>query len=123
MEITGTVVQVMPVEQFKGGELKKQTFVVEIVDGKYTSQLAIDQWNDKITELAPGMTVGVKCNVRSKQGKGQHAARWFTNVSAWSTVVEQNTVLEQAKKHLDAVPMVGGDPGDDLPFIRLELPF
>lgn len=123
MEITGTVVQVMPVEQFKGGELTKQTFVVEIVDGKYTSQLAIDQWNDKITELAPGMTVGVKCNVRSKQGKGQHAARWFTNVSAWSTVVEQNTVLEQAKKHLDAVPMVGGDPGDDLPFIRLELPF
>ena len=113
MEITGTVVQVMPVEQFKGGELKKQTFVVEIVDGKYTSQLAIDQWNDKITELAPGMTVGVKCNVRSKQGKGQHAARWFTNVSAWSTVVEQNTVLEQAKEYLDAVPM---DEDDDLPF-------
>tara|TARA_S200002703_G_scaffold39938_1_gene34865 strand:+ start:247 stop:588 length:342 start_codon:yes stop_codon:yes gene_type:complete len=113
VEITGTVVQVMPVEEFRGGELKKQTFVVEIVDGKYTSHLAIDQWNDKITQLAPGQTVGVKCNVRSKQGKGHHAARWFTNVSAWSTSVEQSNVVEQAKEQLDAVPF---NDDDGLPF-------
>lgn len=114
MEISGTVVQVMPIEQF--GDLRKQTFVVETGDGKFTSHLAIDQWNDKITELALGMTVEVKCNVRSKQGKGQHAARWFTNVSAWSTTARQApdaAVVEQAKRHLDAVTV---DDNDGLPF-------
>jgi hypothetical protein len=116
MEVQGTVVQVMPIETFQDGKLKKQTFVVEVRDGEYTNHLAIDQWNEKITQLAPGQAVAVKCNVRSRQGKGQHAARWFTNVSAWSTSVESSNVVAAAQTHLDAVPMVDDGPGADLPF-------
>ena len=120
MEVSGTITQVMPVEEFQGGQLKKQTFVVEIPDGKYTNHLAVDMWNDKITPgLQPGMQVDVKCNVRSKQGKGQHAARWFTNVSAWMVAVHGENRPQAAPP---AAPpeapsaSVAGDYDDSLPF-------
>ena len=82
MEITGTVKQILEIQQGEGrnGTWRKQTFIVETQD-KYPKPVAITVWGDKIDEfrLRENEQVTVSVNVESREYRGN----WYTDVKAW----------------------------------------
>lgn len=104
MEITGKVVQVLPVQSGKTskGEWKKQEFVLE-VPGTYPKKVCIAVYGDDVAKLKvnTGESVKASVNIESREYNG----KWYTNISAWKidkeAGVESNSDL---------------DTGDSLPF-------
>ncbi len=82
MEITGRIVQLLPLQtgQGKNGVWKKQDFVIE-TDGQYPKKVCISAWGDKISEnvLVEGKEVTVSFDIESREFNG----RWYTDVKAW----------------------------------------
>lgn len=84
LEITGKVIQILPLEtgEGKNGQWKKQFFILEYMDGNYPKKLSVSVWGDKtesIRNLQPGANVKVSFNVDSREYNG----RWYTDVRAW----------------------------------------
>lgn len=82
MEITGRIIQLLPLQtgQGKNGVWKKQDFVIE-TDGQYPKKVCISAWGDKISEnvLVEGKEVTVSFDIESREFNG----RWYTDVKAW----------------------------------------
>ena len=113
VEISGTVIQVMPQEsgQGKNGQWFKQDFVVDLdPEGQYDDHLCVTMFNNKIQQLAPGDQITGSVGVRSNQGKGSHAGRWFTNVNA----IYIEKVANEAPQPVPSAAIA--DEDDGLPF-------
>lgn len=81
LTITGTIKHIGQVEQ-PTEKFRKRPFVLDVQDGNYTNQAALQFVNDKTDMLdnyAVGQEVRVHFNIRSREWNG----KWFTELTAW----------------------------------------
>ena len=118
MEITGKIIQVLPLMggvSKAGNEWKKQEYILETHD-QYPRKVCFQVFGaDRITQMniQPGEELTVSIDIDSREYQG----RWYTNINAWKVEriaqVPQGATVIQA----NAVPDFGPvNPIDDLPF-------
>ncbi len=117
MEITGKIVQILPLQsgQGKNGVWKKQDYIIEFGD-QYPKKVCFNLWGDKIDTFAIQLNEQVKVDfdVESREFNG----RWYTDVKAWN-------ITKLAAGAPGAVPptfapkaedFLQQAPGEDMPF-------
>lgn len=115
MEITGTVVSLLPLQtgQGKNGVWKKQEFILE-TPGQYPKKVCLSLWGEKIDEvkISTGDKITAFINIESREYNG----RWYTDVRAWKVVIQNQGTPPSANSSADDrfVPDEGAT--DDLPF-------
>lgn len=119
MEITGTIVQILPEvggTSKTGNAWRKQDYVLETKD-QYPKKICFNAWGDKIDQFAlqPGDDVTVSFDIESKEYNG----RWFTEVKAWTVRKGSSNPVSAALE--SEPPVYAGlplppQPEDDLPF-------
>ena len=87
MEITGKLLEILPIQtgEGKNGSVwKKQDIILQIegTDATVPKKLCVGLWNDRITDLIEGSTLKVSFEIDSKE----HNNRWYTNL--WASGVE-----------------------------------
>lgn len=113
MDITGNVIQVMPLQtgEGKNGTWRKQNIVIE-TEGQYPKKVCIVIWGDKVNENL--LVVGKKLKISFDIESREYESKWYTEVKAWKVVDEGGSVPTQ-----QTPAGVGSDqvkPEDDLPF-------
>lgn len=82
MEITGTVLSLLPLQTGAGknGTWKKQEFILE-TPGQYPKKVCLSLWGEKVdeTRLNVGEKITASINIESREYNG----RWYTDVRAW----------------------------------------
>ena len=83
LELTGTIVQMLPYEggtSKAGKEWRKVVFILETQD-QYPRKVAISLLNDNIDKYAiqVGMVVTANIEIESREWNG----KWYTEVKAW----------------------------------------
>jgi len=82
MEITGTLLQVLPPQtgHGKNGTWKKQEFIIE-TSGTYPKKVCLAIWGDKIDigKVATGTSLTVNFDAESREFNG----RWYTDLKAF----------------------------------------
>jgi hypothetical protein len=129
MEITGRIIQLLPLQtgQGKNGVWKKQDFVIE-TEGQYPKKVCISAWGDKVSEsvLVAGKEVTVSFDIESREFNG----RWYTDVRAWKVeeagggaavepyfaAAQQNNAPAANKAAAPEFLISAEGNGDDLPF-------
>lgn len=113
MEITGKIIQLLPLQtgQGKNGEWKKQDYILEFGE-QYPKKLAFNIWGEKIDTFAikEGETVKVDFDVESREFNG----RWYTDVRAWN-VTRLGAGAAPAAKQPKAEDFLTQTPGSDIP--------
>ncbi|MFT3902146.1 MAG: DUF3127 domain-containing protein [Niabella sp.] len=121
MEITGTLVQLLPLQKGTGrnGEWKKQDIIIE-TQSQYPKKVCISIWGDKINEsvLQVGKSLNISFDVESREYNG----RWYTDVKAWK--IEPAGGSAQSQSYNDEPTALPGQysdinsdtNNDDLPF-------
>jgi hypothetical protein len=113
MEITGTVVSLLPLQtgQGKNGVWKKQEFIVE-TPGQYPKKVCMSLWGEKVdeTRLSIGDKITASINIESREYNG----RWYTDIRAWKVAKSGNGGQADAPPMDDFVPDTTAS--DDLPF-------
>ncbi len=125
LEITGKVSEILQPEtgEGKNGPWKKQSFILEYMDGNYPKKLSVMAWGDKtdiLRNIAPGAQVKVAFNVESREYNG----RWYTDVKAWRIEAMNNSgqpaadsnIPAFAEPNFDNSNSSSGGPDNDLPF-------
>ena len=111
MELTGKLVQVLPLQTGTGknGQWKKQDIILE-TEGTYPKKVCISIWGDKINEsqLKQGNMLTVQFDVESREYNG----RWYTDVKAWK-VEAGKTGGSQQPQDMEGY---AEESKDDLPF-------
>lgn len=114
MEITGTVVSLLPLQtgQGKNGIWKKQEFILE-TPGQYPKKVCLSLWGEKVDEnkLSIGEKITASINIESREYNG----RWYTDVRAWKIVKDGSAGREMAPPP-DESFMPESNSSDDLPF-------
>src|SRR5690606_337485 len=114
MEISGTVVSLLPLQsgQGKNGTWKKQEFILE-TPGQYPKKVCLSLWGDKVDEnrLSPGDKITASINIESREYDG----RWYTDVRAWKIQKSTQDQREMAPPP-DQSFMPDSNSSDDLPF-------
>jgi hypothetical protein len=116
MEISGTVVSMLPLQtgQGKNGVWRKQEFIVE-TPGQYPKKVCMSLWGEKVDEIKISLNdkITASVNVESREYNG----RWYTDVRAWK-VVKQNSSAASAADVPPPQESFTADTGatDDLPF-------
>ena len=108
MEVTGTIKQVLDIEQGTskaGKEWKKLNFILESKDGDYTNTICFDVFGEeKVDNFVKFNNVGDNVTVSFNVSSREHNGRWYTQTSAW--MVKKNTSeskLEE-EKDVDSLP-------------------
>ena len=124
MDITGTVVTILPEQRFNGknGEVVKNMFVIEH-GGQYKkkavfSVLGEDRW--KQMNFAEGADVQVSFDVDAREWNG----KWFGELMAWRVQIvngqqqNQQAAVPNAKptEQVETQQQNGSQGSDDLPF-------
>ncbi len=82
MEITGTVIKLLPEQSGEGrnGPWRKQEIIIE-TDGTYPRKVCIAIWGDRIDQfsLKEGEKITAAVNIESREFN----ERWYTDVKAW----------------------------------------
>lgn len=89
VELTGTIVQMLPYESGTskaGKEWRKQVFILETQE-QYPRKVAISLLNDNIDKfpLQAGKVVTANLDIESREWNG----KWFTEVRAWQVTYPQ----------------------------------
>jgi hypothetical protein len=116
MEITGTVVSLLPMQQGQGknGTWKKQEFILE-TPGQYPKKVCLSLWGEKVdeTRLTPGEKITASINIESREYNG----RWYTDVRAWKIAKGGNGGGQNEAPPVDSSFTPDASNGsDDLPF-------
>jgi hypothetical protein len=86
MEITGRVVQILPIEQgvskTTGNQWQKATVIVEYKEGMFSHNIALFSMK-KASELMQ-VRVGVEYTFNVTPESRESNGRWFTSISTWS---------------------------------------
>jgi hypothetical protein len=123
MDITGTVIAILPEQRFNGknGEVVKNQFVIEH-GGQYKKKAAFsvlgeDRW--KQMNVVQGADVQVSFDVDAREWNG----KWFGELLAWRVQnvngQQQNQQAAVPNANLVSQPQqdgTGKDGADDLPF-------
>lgn len=96
VELTGTIVQMLPYEggtSKAGKEWRKVVFILETQD-QYPRKVAISLLNDNIDKYAiqVGMVVTANIEIESREWNG----KWYTEVKAWQITKPQAKPVAQA---------------------------
>ena len=115
MEITGTVVNLLPLQtgQGKNGVWKKQEFILEL-PGQYQKKVCLSLWGEKIDEakISAGDKITASVNIESREYNG----RWYTDVRAWKVVKQHPDTTVQSNSMADNSFVPDAGATDDLPF-------
>lgn len=89
VELTGTIVQMLPYESGTskaGKEWRKQVFILETQD-QYPRKVAISLLNDNIDKyvIQVGKVVTANLEIESREWNG----KWYTEVRAWQVTYPQ----------------------------------
>ena len=89
VELTGTIVQILPYEggtSTAGKEWRKVVFILEMQD-QYPRKVAISLLNDNIDKfpLQVGAVVTANLDIESREWNG----KWYTEVRAWQVIYPQ----------------------------------
>jgi hypothetical protein len=110
MEVKGKVVHIGTPEAVSD-KLTKMIFVIEMQNGQYKDNLALELMNQKVA-LADVVRVGddvqVSINVQSREWNG----KWFTSASAWKVEVLGGAPATPARP----AQQVASDDDRELPF-------
>lgn len=116
MEITGRLLQVLPVQsgQGKNGTWQKQEFVIE-TNEQYPKKICFTVWGEKINDLknlTPGNIVKVQFGIESREYNG----RWYTDAKAYriESIMAQGNLPDDAPPLTEPVDLTPKE--DDLPF-------
>lgn len=114
MEIKGKIVQTLPlqkgVSKSSGKEWSKATVVIEFMSGKYTKQLALDNFKDAV-EFA-NLPHGVEYNFHIEPESHEWNGKWFSSIGCWKW-----EKVEQAQQLSSPQPAPADIKGaDDMPF-------
>ena len=116
MEITGTVVSLLPLQtgQGKNGVWKKQEFIME-TPGQFPKKVCLSLWGEKVDEnrLNVGERITASINIESREYNG----RWYTDVRAWKIAKGGSAPQQDAPPPMNASFAPDASSGsDDLPF-------
>lgn len=107
MEVTGTIKQILNVEQGTskaGKEWKKLNFILESKDGEYTNTICFDVFGEeKVDNFLKFNNVGDNVTVSFNVSSREYNEKWYTQTSAWmvrKNTSETETNLEEAKDNL-----------------------
>ena len=105
-EMEGKVKVIKEAQTFASG-FSKREFVVEVADGQYTQEIALECLKDKaamLDELAEGDGVKVSFDIRGREYQGRH----FVNLVAWK--IEKQGGGSGGGGSADAGPAADGPP-------------
>ena len=115
MEITGTVVSLLPMQsgQGKNGTWKKQEFILE-TPGQYPKKVCLSLWGEKVDEirLNVGEKITASINIESREYNG----RWYTDVRAWKIAKGNGGGKNEAQPIDSSFKPDASNGSDDLPF-------
>ncbi|MBK1650160.1 DUF3127 domain-containing protein [Rhabdochromatium marinum] len=116
MEISGTIVQVIPEKSGTSarGPWRKQEYVLE-TQGDFPKKICFMVWGDKIDDLAirEGQQLRVEVDIESREYNG----RWYTDVKAWRVTPQQEGNATPPTGGEEPPPFDPFDPGPgDAPF-------
>lgn len=123
MEISGKLIQVLPVQEINGknGVLQKHSFVIETQE-QYPKKVCFSAWGDKTGDLkqaANGDLLKVQFSLESREYNG----RWYTEAKAYRIERSAGTAgsyPDPAWPSQEAVPPPSSPAfdgaSDDLPF-------
>ncbi|HMV08249.1 MAG TPA: DUF3127 domain-containing protein [Cyclobacteriaceae bacterium] len=115
MEITGTVVSLLPMQsgQGKNGTWKKQEFIIE-TPGQYPKKVCLSLWGEKVdeTRLSVGEKITASINIESREYNG----RWYTDVRAWKIAKGNGGGQNEAPPIDSSFAPDASSGSDDLPF-------
>src|SRR6478609_6054742 len=101
MEITGTVVSLLPLQtgQGKNGVWKKQEFIME-TPGQFPKKVCLSLWGEKVDEnrLNVGEKITASINIESREYNG----RWYTDVRAWKIAKGGSAPQQSGAPAMDA---------------------
>ena len=105
MEVKGKLVEKLELEtgtSKAGKEWQKQTVVID-TGGEFNNIIAVSAFGDKVAKmnmLEEGMTVGILCNVYSREYNG----KYYHNIDGYHFTNQSNN------------PEVNEDSSEDMPF-------
>jgi len=119
MDITGTIVQILPEvggTGKTGNPWRKQEYILETKD-QYPKKICFNAWGDKIDQFAlqAGDETTVSFDIESREYNG----RWFTEVKAWSVRKGGASVQDNQTSNppvYSSPPPLPPTDADDLPF-------
>lgn len=116
MEITGTVVSLLPLQtgQGKNGVWKKQEFILE-TPGQYPKKVCLSLWGEKVDEikLSIGEKITASINLESREYNG----RWYTEARAWKVAKQTGaSTRDTPPPPTDDSFIQDNTASDDLPF-------
>nr|DAM44012.1 MAG TPA: Single-strand binding protein strand beta-sheet extended loops.85A [Caudoviricetes sp.] len=129
VELTGTIVQMLPYESGTskaGKEWRKQVFILETQD-QYPRKVAISLLNDNIDKyvIQVGKVVTANLDIESREWGG----KWYTEVRAWQVTYPQAKPVAQATQPTtqaypqQAYPQQVATPAPAQPQAAEDLPF
>jgi hypothetical protein len=90
MEIKGTLVAILPLEQGitkAGKDWQKLTIVIEFSEGNYQKKLALSATKEELIKtlqnLKQGDSITASINLESREFNG----KWFNSVNVWKVVL------------------------------------
>ncbi|MFP4059308.1 MAG: DUF3127 domain-containing protein [bacterium] len=82
MEISGKIIQILPVQSGKSarGEWKKQEFIIE-TEEQFPRKVCLVNWGDKINldDFSENESITASVNIESREYNG----RWYTDIKVW----------------------------------------
>lgn len=128
LELTGTIVQVLPYEggtSKAGKEWRKGVFILETQD-QYPRKVAISIFNDNVDKytLQVGSVVTAHLDIESREWNG----KWYTEVRAWQITYPQAQPVASAPQptaqtYTTPVATPTAQPSPTQPQAAEDLPF
>ena len=120
MEIKGRLVKILPpvTGQGRGGEWKKQDFVIDVDGTTYPRKACFSVWGDKVNieAIVEGTLLNVFFDVESREYQG----KWFTNLTAWKVETLDDS---QQVENMPPMPPMEVYQAEDQPPMKDDLPF
>lgn len=116
MEITGTIIKVLPLQsgQGKNGTWTKQEYVME-TEGQYPKKVCFSLWGERIdsANIKEGELLTISFDIESREYNG----KWYTQINAWSAIkASDQKPVEDELLGSDQLPNEPEAPEDNSPF-------
>ena len=116
MQISGTIIAVLPVQSGtgrNGTEWKKQEYVIQTND-QYPKRCCFSLWNDKVDSfgIQVGQDLDVSFNIDCREWNG----KWFNDIRAYNVVQRNVNRQVPVNQNPPAELFNPNDGKDDLPF-------
>lgn len=116
MELTGTIIKVLPLQsgQGKNGTWTKQEYVIE-TEGQYPKKVCFSLWGERIdnANIKEGELITISFDIESREYEG----KWYTQINAWKVSKSSDQKSEEDElPESDQLPNESEEPNSDLPF-------